>query len=208
MFEGFAAVLVALWLLGPLWWVGLIFCLVAVIFFAEQEVPGYAVILAAVLIGLFWLTGHGNFVAWAVANPWELGWKTLAYLAVGGLYAAYRFDRYGYDKSVEYKADKKQRPGNYMEVDELATEKARSVDANADRVYKEVQPPRPIVDMEDYVPLALDNKGKITNWLILWPFSGFWYVASEGIQRVVDFFIRNFGTILNKLAARHFPKAT
>jgi len=61
--------------------------------------------------------------------------------------------------------------------------------------------------IENYLPLALNNKHKFFTWIILWWASAFWYIFSDLIQDVVDFVVRKFARIYDMIAKRHFNDA-
>lgn len=216
MFEAAGAALVlalaTVIALGPFWWLGLLVFFGFLVLLTEHEAPGIAVVAVLALCGVFWLTGVGNFPLWAWNHPGELIVKVALWFVAGALYAGYRFDRYGYDESLRYQRDKASSPGN---LKDWRTNPAYTAELMvAEREQRRVNPDipksleqdtgKPAVDKAKYIPTALDNKHRLTNWIVLWLPSFFWYVCSQGIKRVVDFIIRHCQGIYNRLAARHF----
>lgn len=200
----FFAALVALPLaLGWLGCAGLVAFIILLLLFDGWESPGIAGLFIVAAAGALWYLGIFNLALWVLHNP---GWSAIyffGWFAIGALWAAKKFDRYGYDRAQDYSAAKKARPGNY--TDTMADPEGK-MDSRGRPVTIEVdrQPVTPLVDINDYIPLALQNKHKLTNWIVLWPCSVLKYIFGEMFQRIVDFIIRHFGKFYDALAARHF----
>ena len=205
MFEAIGAAFVAVILLGPLWWLAFL-CVIGVsIFFAENEMPGTAAFFAAIIIGALWWFGIANVPLWVWNNPWTSLLYLAGYIGIGVAWAFYKFDRFGFDEALRYEKDKAANPGFKKKRVEHETKK----DNWGNPAVVEVDDPtKPAVDIEEYKPLAINNKYKLTNWIVIWWGSMLWWVFHDMIHRMVDFVIRHFGHLYDKVAARHFERFT
>lgn len=216
MFHDVALGLGALLLLPfTLSWLALAACIaffVLLMLFEGWEAPGSAALFAAAVCGVLWYLGVANVPVWIFHHPLEFIIAFAGYFAVGALWAGYKFSNYGYDRAQDYKAAKTAQPGNKIEVKDNPAFQAEIVASQKESRATDTTIPRTIsvdtgevlIDKNDYIPLALQNKHKITNWIVLWWLSMIKYVFGEMFQHIVDFIIEKLGTIYNRLAARHF----
>lgn len=217
--------------LGWLGMAGLIAFIVLLLLFDGWEAPGVAGLFIVATCAILWYLGIANVALWVLHNP---GWSAtyfVGWFVVGALWAAYKFDRFGADEAARYLQDKARNPGFYMEtvVDPsgatypqdpsrpgqaprqktIEIPRTKSVPdpaggMNDNGTPKTIEVPVLIVDKANYIPIALQNKHKLTNWIVLWPCSMVKYVFGEMFQRIVNFIIKHFGKFYDALAARHF----
>lgn len=205
--------MIELFLLGWLFW-GLLLGYIVLGFVADaHEAPGAFAFVTAIAIGILWWTGTANIPLWIWHNPFKFVMWGALYLVVGVLWSFYKFDDLGRKKAEDYKLAKAINPGNKTEQVEnpaweaeatLAKQENRRMKPVDRYLTQEKQPPEVMVAIADYQPLALQNKHKITDWIILWWASMFMWVFRDMLRKFVDFMIRHFGAIYNKMAARHF----
>ena len=58
----------------------------------------------------------------------------------------------------------------------------------------------------DYTPTVMQNKHRLTNWIVMWPPSAFWYYSRNILTNTVDFILRRLNGVYTRIAARHFDK--
>jgi hypothetical protein len=55
----------------------------------------------------------------------------------------------------------------------------------------------------DNQPTAFKNKSRITNWMMFWPWSAFWWFLSDFILEVFNWVYSHFVTVYDRIMARH-----
>jgi hypothetical protein len=178
MFE-FLALLLAL----PLLWWAIIFCFFAVAVFATEYESATLLLMGLIVlaVGAWWFTGYNlALVMWA--NKMAILFWSACYLAIGVSWSFFKYNLFARDRRREY--------------DEYVLSYAKYSDK--EREYKSIP------KVSDFEPVAMQNKRKFYNWIVLWWASMFWYFCSELIKEIVDFCVRHLSTVYDKIARRHF----
>jgi len=61
-----------------------------------------------------------------------------------------------------------------------------------------------VTHIENYIPKAKDNKGRIISWMSYWPFSAFWTIINDPIKRMFRFIYARFENLYDKMEKKMF----
>ena len=173
-------ILAAITIVG--WFMILVF-LIAIFACTETDSPGFGILAFLAFLFTFIYFETGIVVTPYMAAKWVANnFLTLlsygaVYLIIGTVWSFFKFDRYAANQRKKY--------------DELRAER---ISSNS----------KPLPKKEDYQPEVMKSKYKFFNWIVLWWASMIWYVISDLVQDFVNFILRNFGQVYDKIAARHF----
>ena len=173
-------------------WLFVFFVFGLCILFSEWERPDFALVTFIILGISFWYFGIINLITLAWNNLELVIAYSVLYLIVGVCWSFFKWNQYAAICRKQYNAALEQYSIS------LARYEARD---------KKEQWTKPdTIELKYYRPNTLENKNKFFTWIIMWWASMFWYVFSDLIMDLVEFILRYFGKVYDRITDRHFGK--
>jgi hypothetical protein len=164
------------------WGFVFVILLAAILVFDVADRPGGAFFVLAATVFLLWYTETFNTIRWTIDNPVASVIYVTGYFMVGVLWSLWKWDCFCAEQAKAYK----QALIRWLDIPEQDRKEN----------YK------PTIDK--FVPIALENKTRITYWIVFWWASMIAYVIDDILREFCEWVIKKFSTVYAKIAARHF----
>lgn len=173
----------ALFLFGSFWfWALTVGALITIACAVEYERPGFATLTLLATFAALGFFGDVNVLHFATHNPIASIVAVLGYVAVGALWALFKWKGY-LAKSVESFEDRKR--------DWLNNSRYRR---NSNVVISEDEPaviPNELkAEWHQYalslIPTFRNNKARLTTWMAYWPTSVIWYLLRDWVLKIFE----------------------